>query len=123
MIDPKNTVEISVKETAKAISMILDIEDNIFPKLCDNNGKPVTLSEIEKCVYIAIRLIEQFSPASKNGKVGASQDEIYVATKAVQFWYKNNGRDIITSLGGLVSIIKGGLLPEVAAQVKTETIK
>ena len=111
---------ISTEETMQAISLILDIEDNIFPNLCDKDGKPAKLNEYQKCVYLALRIVEHFSQDAKEGEVSATADELVIVTKAVQIWYKNKGRDIITSLGGLVSIIKGGLLPEVAAQVRAE---
>ena len=110
-------ITISSKDTVQAISLILDVEDNVFPQLRDKDGKPATLNEMEKSVYLALRIIEQFSQDSKGREVGATEDEIFVATKAVKIWYQNNGREIITALGGLVSIIKGGLLSEVAAEV------
>lgn len=113
-------IRISTEETMKVISLILNIEDNVFPNLCDKDGKPTKLNEMEKCVYLALRIVEHFSPDAKEGEVSATADELVVATEAVRFWYKNKGRDIITALGGLVSIIKGGLLQEVAAQVKAE---
>ena len=109
-------IKISSKDTMQAISLILDVEDNIFPQLCDKDGKPATLNEMEKSVYLALRIIEQFSPDSKGGEVAATADELVVATKAVKMWYQNKGREIIIALGGLVSIIKSGLLSEVAAE-------
>lgn len=109
-------IRISTEETMQAISLILDIEDNIFPNLCDKDGKPTELNEMEKCVYLALRIVEHFSPDAKEGEVSATSDELVIATKAVQVWYMNKGREIVTAIGGLVSIIKGGLLSEVASE-------